>query len=128
MFSNEIRTALATDSMQNRLTNMNLLTKVSLYLKRVLAWLVVLLVIGVYIYFIFELLKVSEKTKQTEECTSFDSITVDIESIRAAASCYIKVYSTTITITAANLILPFLFSLIVVREEYSPNLSTHVIY
>ena len=121
MFSNEIRTALATDSMQNRLTNMNLLTKVSLYLKRVLAWLVVLLVIGVYIYFIFELLKVSEKTKQTEECTSFDSITVDIESIRAAASCYIKVYSTTITITAANLILPFLFSLIVVREEYSPK-------
>ena len=77
--------------------------------------------IGGYIFSIFKLLEFSENTKTDQACTSFDSITVDIESITAAASCYIKVYSTTLTITAANLVLPFLFSLIVVREEYSPK-------
>ena len=82
---------------------------------------IVLGIIGGYIFSIIKLHEVSERTKQEEACTSFDSITVDIESITAAASCYIKVYSTTLTITAANLVLPFLFSLIVAREEYSPK-------
>ena len=100
---------------------MKLVTRLSLYCKRALAWLIVLGSIGGYIFSIIKLLEVSESTKQNEACTSFDSITVDIESITAAASCYIKVYSTTLTITAANLVLPFLFSLIVAREEYSPK-------
>lgn len=100
---------------------MKLVTRLSLYCKRALAWLIVLGSIGGYIFSIIKLFEVSEGTKQTEACTSFDSITVDIESITAAASCYIKVFSTTLTITAANLVLPFLFSLIVVREEYSPK-------
>ena len=100
---------------------MKLVTRLSLYCKRAFAWLIVLGIIGGYIFSIIKLLEVSEKTKQEEACTSFDSITVDIESITAAASCYIKVYSTTLTITAANLVLPFLFSLVVVREQYSPK-------
>ena len=82
---------------------------------------IVLGIIGGYIFSIIKLLELSERTKQEEACTSFDSITVDIESITDAASCYIKVYSTTLTITAANLVLPFLFSLVVAREEYPPK-------
>ena len=116
-----MRTALSTDSIQNRFLQMKLVTRLSLYCKRALAWLIVLGSTGGYIFSIIKLLEVSERTKQTPDCTSFDSITVDIESLTAAASCYIKVYATTLTITAANLVLPFLFSLIVVREQYSPK-------
>ena len=100
---------------------MKLVTRLTLYCKRALAWMIVLGIIGGYIFSIIKLLELSERTKQEEACTSFDSITVDIESITDAASCYIKVYATTLTITAANLVLPFLFSLVVVREEYSPK-------
>ena len=100
---------------------MKLATRLFLYCKRTFAWLIVLGSIGGYIFSIIKLLEFSENTKTDQACTSFDSITIDIEGITAAASCYIKVYSTTLTITAANLVLPFLFSLIVAREEYSPK-------
>ena len=102
---------------------MKLGQKVLLYLKRVMFWLAWLVLTGVFVFVCTLLLDVSEAAQQDEDCvlnaTSVDDI--DFDTAFNTAECNIRLYSTTITITFANLRLPIIFSFIVTLEEYSPK-------
>jgi len=94
-----------------------------LYLKRVMFWLGWLLLTGVFVFVCILLLDVSEAAQQDEDCvfnaTSVDDI--DFTTAVNTAECNLRLYSTTIAITFANLLIPTIFSFIVTLEEYSPK-------
>ena len=102
---------------------MKLGQKVLLYLKRVMSWLGWLVLTGVFVFVCILLLDVSEAAQQDEDClfnaTSVDDI--DFDTAVNTAECNLRLYSTTIAITFANLLIPTIFSFIVTLEEYSPK-------
>ena len=113
---NETKTALSTDDIQKKFQEMRLSEKVLLYLKRALAWLAWLGITGGFVLGLTFLFDLSE-----ESCPGLNNISIDLDSSFNTALCYVKLYSTTLTITFANLLLPIIFSIIVTFEEYSPK-------
>ena len=90
------------------------------------------------IYFLYGYANDSE-TKQ--DCPSFDSLAIGTkkylikylckrfsfsDTATSFAFCYIEQYATTITITMGNMILPIIFSFIIVYEEYDPKVRLMV--
>lgn len=99
---------------------MKLGQKVLLYFKRGMFWLGWLVLTGVFVLVCTLLLDVSEKAQQDEDCVlTVDDI--DFNTAVKTAECNIRLYSTTITITLANFLIPTIFSFIVTLEEYSPK-------
>ena len=113
---NETLTALSTDDIQKKYQNMKLAEKILLLIKRLTVWLAWLAVTVIFVFFLSKLFNLS-----TETCPGLNNISLDLESAFDTAVCYLKLYSTTLVITIANLILPIIVSLIVTFEDYSPK-------
>ena len=75
----------------------------------------VLLMLGLFGWGLLELYITMDKRGIEDECPSFDSFD------SFPFTCYLYQYATTITITSANLLLPFIFSYIIEYEEYNPK-------
>ena len=121
-FKNDIKTAIDTDERQNQENSRSTWNRVVLALKRILAWMFVLGVTGAFVWGIYELYNNAELGANSE-CPSFDNL--QLENAPSIAVCYLQEYATTITITAGNLLLPFLFSYVVEFEEYDQKVSRH---
>ena len=93
--------------------------KIKLQLKRIILWLIVLGILGGFAYGLVMLYTHVEKRGVEDECQSFDSFNVD--ELLNKGTCYFFQFATTMTITTANLLLPFVFSYIIQYEEYSPK-------
>ena len=92
--------------------------KITLQLKRIFLWFLVLCFLGGFGYGLVELYIHVDNRGIQDECPSFDSFT----SISSTLfMCYLYQYATTLTITSANLLLPFVFSYIIEYEDYNPK-------
>jgi len=118
---NEINTALKTDEIQEKANERTTVGKIVLQMKRIFLWSVVLLILGFGGWGLYELYwKIDDLQKETE-CPSFDSFDSFVENSSTIFMCYVSQYATTMTITSANLLLPFFFSFIIQYEEYNPK-------
>ena len=95
--------------------------KALLQFKRIFLWSVVLLVLGGGATLLYLLYLEIEEKGISDECPSFDSLDSFVENGSTIIKCYFYQYATTITITSANLLLPFIFSYIIEYEEYNPK-------
>ena len=95
--------------------------KALLQFKRIFLWSVVLLVLGGGATLLYLLYLEIEEKGISDECPSFDSLDSFVENGSNIIKCYFYQYATTITITSANLLLPFIFSYIIEYEEYNPK-------
>lgn len=120
-FKNDIKTAIDTDERQNQENSRSTWNRVVLALKRILAWMFVGGVTGTFVWGIYELYN-NAQIGANSECPSFDNL--QLENAFSTATCYFQEYATTITITAGNLLLPFLFSYVVEFEEYDQKVAT----
>jgi len=118
---NEIKTALRTDEIQEKMNEKTRVGKALLQFKRIFLWSVVLLVLGGGATLLYLLYLEIEEKGISDECPSFDSLDSFVENGSTIIKCYFYQYATTITITSANLLLPFIFSYIIEYEEYNPK-------
>ena len=95
---------------------MKLAEKILLNLKRLLAWIFWIIVTLLFVELLLQIRKLT-----TNSCPGLTNISFDFDSALDTAICYLKLYSITIIITIANLLVPIIFSFIVNYEDYSPK-------
>ena len=87
-----------------------------LQMKRISVWIAVLAILGGCGFGLIMLYFYVEEQGIKDSCPSIDGF----ESISSTLfMCYFNQYATTLTITSANLLLPFVFSYLIQFEEYT---------
>ena len=117
---NEVNTALSTDKVQAQYSQMTKTARVFLNIKRFVAWVIVLACYGGYGYLIFYVNnEVKPVVGDNITCSLTELFSSDdyVDNFKCAA----YPYYLPLTITFMNLVIPFLFSYIIVYEDYDPK-------
>ena len=118
---NEVNTALSTDQVQAEHSRLTKTGKVFLNIKRFLAWVIVLACYGGFGYLIYY---VNNEVKQP---VLDNNVTCSLSEVLSSGDyftnfkCAVYPYLMPFTISSMNLVIPFLFSYIIVYEDYDPK-------